>query len=345
MQVLRLSVRSGIDAMDSAELFWSKSDSIIQISTYRSLHKKSTNTLKMKEYKFKKIDAFATEKSDGNPAGYILLDNLNDISDTEMLQIAKELKGFVNEVGYVAQISENEFDLRYFSSEREVDFCGHATIAILYDIIKTNDTIANVRTLTINTQKGKLKVDNRIGSENSIFIMSPGPITKDSIPDIQELSQKLRIDKGDINANFPISIINAGLTTLIVPIKDLDSILSIKPDIDELKDFCLNTGIDIIEVFTANVSEATNDFRTRVFAPTFGYIEDPATGSGNSAFGYYLIKNDIWKGETITIEQNGFRDNFNIVKLQKQVDENNIQRVWFGGRAITRIEGKYITYN
>jgi len=81
-----------------------------------------------------------------------------------------------------------------------------------------------------------------------------------------------------------------------------------------------------------------------VFAPTFGYIEDPATGSGNSAFGYYLLKNDLWKGETITIEQNGFRENFNMVKLQKQPDENNFQRVCFGGGAITRIEGKYLIY-
>ena len=139
----------------------------------------------MKEYQFKKIDAFATEKSDGNPAGYIRLDNLKDISDREMLQIAKELKGFVNEVGYVAQINENEFDLRYFSSEREVDFCGHATIAILYDIIKADDSLANIPILTINTNKGKLKVENRIASENSVFIMSPSPVISNTIPDIE----------------------------------------------------------------------------------------------------------------------------------------------------------------
>jgi PhzF family phenazine biosynthesis protein len=299
----------------------------------------------MIEYQFKKIDAFATEKSDGNPAGYIRLDNLKDISEREMLQIAKELKGFVNEVGYVAQINENEFDLRYFSSEREVDFCGHATIAILYDIIKADASLANIPILTINTNKGKLKVENRIASENSVFIMSPSPVISDSIPGIEELSKKLKINESDINRDHPISIINAGLTTLIVPIKDLDAVLGIKPDLEELKDFCFKSGIDIIEVFTSFVSDKANDFRTRVFTPTFGYIEDPATGSGNSAFGYYLIKNDLWKGETITIEQNGLRDNFNVVKLQKQIDDNNELRVFFGGGAITRIEGKYITYN
>ena len=299
----------------------------------------------MKEYQFKKIDAFATEKSAGNPAGYIRLNNLKDISEREMLQIAKELKGFVNEVGYVAQINNNEFDLKYFSSEKEVDFCGHATIAIMYDIIKTDNNINNIPTLIINTNKGKLKVENRIISENSVFIMSPGPTFKDSIPDIEELSQKLKIDKSDINTNYPISIINAGLTTLIVPITNLNSILSIKPELDELKKFCFNYGIDIIEVFTHDVSEKQNNFRTRVFAPTFGYIEDPATGSGNSSFGYYLINNNMWKCETIIIEQNGLRNNYNIVKLQKQIDDNNVLRVCFGGGAITRINGKYIIYN
>ncbi len=298
----------------------------------------------MREFKFKKIDAFATEKSLGNPAGYILLESLKDMTEKEMLQIAKELKGYVNEVGFVAQVNENEFDLRYYSSEREVDFCGHATIAIMYDILKTDKNITGANRLVINTNKGKLTVENRIKSENSVFIMSPKPMIKAEVPDIKELAQKLKIKKTDIDMNFPVSIIDAGLATLIVPIKDLDSILSIKPELDELKEFCFNCGIDIIEVFTTDVSKKQNDFRTRVFAPTFGYMEDPATGSGNSAFGYYLIKNNLWQGDTIIIEQNGLINNYNIVKLQKQLDENNSLRVCFGGGAITRIDGKYILY-
>ncbi|MBP1640622.1 MAG: phenazine biosynthesis protein PhzF family [Bacteroidetes bacterium] len=299
----------------------------------------------MKEYNFKKIDAFATKKSNGNPAGYILLDKLNDISENEMLQIAKELKGFVNEVGYVAKQGECKFDLRYYSSEREVDFCGHATIAILYDLIKTDRHIRNIPTLTINTNKGTLKVENRFNESDSVFIMSPIPETKKLLINIGELANKLRISKKDINSSLPISVINAGLSTLIVPITNLESILAISPNLEELKDYCFSNGIDIIEVFTSDIREKTNDYRTRVFAPTFGYIEDSATGSGNSAFGYYLINNNLWTTEALTIEQNGLIDDFNIVRLQKQTDENNNIRVSFGGGAITRIEGKYIIYD
>ena len=298
----------------------------------------------MKKFKFKKIDAFATTKSNGNPAGYINLESKNNISSTEMQQIAKELKGFVNEVGYIYKVSGNEFDLKYYSSEREVDFCGHATIAIMYDLIKNDEELINSNLLTIRTNKGRLSVENRLAKEDAVFIMSPSPEEKENIPAISNIVAALNIKKEEIETRLPVKAINAGLTTLIVPVKSLDAIIKITPDIGELKEFCINAEIDIIEVFTNKVTNRKNDFRVRVFAPTFGYLEDPATGSGNSALGYYLLLNRMWNKETITIEQNGLLDKYNIVKLQKKQDENGIDRVLFGGGAITRIEGEYMIY-
>lgn len=261
-----------------------------------------------------------------------------------MQQIARELKGYVNEVGYIYQVADQLFDLKFYSSEREVDFCGHATIAIMYDLIKNNARLLQTDMLQIRTNRGTLNVENRIKSEDAVFIMSPEPVEKTTLPDTQLIAEKLRIDVNEIDCNHPISIINAGLSTLIVPITSLNSILSIAPDLEILKRFCFTSGIDIIEVFTTEVAAPTNHFRTRVFAPTFGYIEDPATGSGNSAFGYYLIKHNLWKGDTISIEQNGLRNQFNVVKIQQQMDTNGNKRVLFGGGAITRIEGKYMLH-
>jgi PhzF family phenazine biosynthesis protein len=75
---------------------------------------------------------------------------------------------------------------------------------------------------------------------------------------------------------------------------------------------------------------------TRVFAPKFGYLEDPATGSGNSAFANYLLSEGLWKGEPITIEQGGNDRIFNSVKLKCQDG-----KVLFGGKATKKIEGEY----
>ncbi|MCP4178893.1 MAG: PhzF family phenazine biosynthesis protein [bacterium] len=298
----------------------------------------------MKKFEFKKIDAFATIKSEGNPAGFIRLNTKKDISTFEMLQIAKELKGFVNEVGYLYRNDSNDFDLKYYSSEREVDFCGHATIAIMYDLIKNDKELINSNILNINTNKGKLQVENRLLKEDAVFIMSPTPKEKENIPLVNNIASVFKIAEEEIETNLPIKVINAGLTTLLLPIKSLHTIINLTPDIEELKDFCINEKIDIIEVFTNKVKNKKNDFRVRVFAPTFGYIEDPATGSGNSALGYYLLEEKMWTKDTVTIEQNGLLDKYNVVKLQTKKDESGINRVLFGGAAITRIEGEYILY-
>ncbi len=296
----------------------------------------------MKKFKFKKIDAFATQKSDGNPAGMVYLDSLEDITTDEMLRIAKELKGFVSEVGYARRIDESTFDLRYFSSEREVDFCGHATIAIMYDLIKNSDNLINKKQITIITCKGNLIVENRISNEDAVFITAPVPVFSPNEVNIESIAKALRIDLDEINNSYPASIVNAGLETLIVPIKRLNGILSISPVLDELKEFCIENSIDIITVYSDEVVDKKNRFRTRVFAPTFGYLEDPATGSGNSAFGYYLLKNKIWDGAFMLLEQNGSFENPNIIKLMAKDTEDAKPQVVFGGGAIVRIDGEYI---
>jgi PhzF family phenazine biosynthesis protein len=122
----------------------------------------------MKILKFKKIDAFATEMSAGNPAGYIKLDSPAELNEMEMQKLAKELKGFVNEVGYLSQNQRNSFDLKFFSSEREVDVCGHETIAIMYDVIKDDTILRNMNNLMIKTNRGILKVENRLTSEDAV---------------------------------------------------------------------------------------------------------------------------------------------------------------------------------
>ena len=106
--------------------------------------------------------------------------------------------------------------------------------------------------------------------------------------------------------------------------------------------FCLNHAIDIVTVFSDDVADSNNAFRTRVFAPTFGYLEDPATGSGNAALGYYLLRQKRWDGTMMSLEQNGSLEFPNIIKLMTHYDEEHNIRVVFGGGAIVRISGEYL---
>lgn len=296
----------------------------------------------MKAYQFKKVDAFATATSSGNPAGVITLNSPDDISGDEMQRIARELKRFVSEVGYLWENADGTCSLRYFSSEREVEFCGHATIAIMYDLISNNNELINKERISIVTNKGMLEVENRVPTENAVFITAPDPVFVSAAPDKNSFAEAVKINPNEINADYPVSVVNAGLETLIVPIKSLDTVLSMSPQFDLLKSYCQKNSIDIITVFTDKPAHNSSRFRTRVFAPTFGYLEDPATGSGNAAFGHYLLKNGKWDGKPMIVEQNGDFDNPNIVKLITKKTETGRVRVLFGGGAIVRIQGEYI---
>jgi PhzF family phenazine biosynthesis protein len=297
----------------------------------------------MRPLDFKKMDAFATGSSTGNPAGCIALRSQSDLSLDEKQRIGRELKGFVSEVGFISRIARKRYELRYFSSEMEVDFCGHATIAIMYDLFKTRRELRGVASVTIVTNRGELSVLNRLREDDSVFIMAPEPIYKENRLERGTIAGALGIDEGDLGAESPISVIDAGLTTLLVPIARLEVILGIEPDMNALKEFCLRSDVDIVELFSPEVASPASDYRVRVFAPKFGYLEDPATGSGNSAFGYYLIENGLWADrDRITIEQNAEREAYNVVRLVRREDTSHGTRLYFGGNCITRIEGKYL---
>jgi len=293
----------------------------------------------MNSFPFKKIDAFTKGLSSGNPCACIYLNSMTDITPAEMQQIAKELKGFVNEVVYLFS-EDQSFLLKYYSAECEVNFCGHGTIGIMYDYISNHPSLLSREVIQIRVKDELLDVYNKIREQDSVYITAPQPVYKTVPLAKKEIAAALNINSESIDNKFDPALINAGLDTLIIPVKGLDTCLSMWPDQKTLKDFCLNNDLDIILVFTNDVADDQNKFRTRVFAPKFGYLEDPATGSGNSAFGYYLLQKNLWDGRGISIEQNNNRDYPNIVKLDT-VRQNEKTNVIFGGTAQVKIDGTY----
>ncbi|HML26794.1 MAG TPA: PhzF family phenazine biosynthesis isomerase [Methanomethylovorans sp.] len=291
----------------------------------------------MREYNYKKIDAFTSEKSLGNPAACIYLNDDQTLTDEEMLNIAKQHKGCVSEVVFCRKYHESQFELTYYSSECEVDLCGHGTIACMYSLIKSTPKLLAMDELLIYTRKkGALKVYNKILEQDDVYISGPKPIFIGTKLSLELIAQNLGLESSKLSNKYSVDVIDAGLVTLIVPVKNLSDEINMFPDEQSLKKFCMESSIDIILVFSMEVKDKRNFAHTRVFAPKFGYLEDPATGSGNSAFGYYMLKNKMWNGNDIFIEQGGASMEFNIVKL-RTINGTLL----FGGSATDRIVGKY----
>ena len=184
--------------------------------------------------------------------------------------------------------------------------------------------------------KGIIEVFNAINEEDAVYITAPDPIEHPMILSVAQIEDALSLPHGAIRKDLPIRNIDAGLRTLLVPIADLDTEISVYPHEQSLKTFCDSNDIDIILVFSKQTADVSAYAHTRVFAPKFGYLEDPATGSGNSAFANYMLSEGLWDGHPITIEQGGNDRIFNSVKLRCQDG-----KVLFGGKATKKIEGEY----
>jgi PhzF family phenazine biosynthesis protein len=139
-----------------------------------------------------------------------------------MQQIARELKGFVSEVVYLAP-EEDCLYLRYYSAECEVDFCGHGTIAAVYDYIRTHTGLRSREVLKIRVKDTYLDVYNRLKSDGSVMITAPAPLYKEMYLQISEISRALSLAESSIDRRRKIALINAGLNTLIVPLDGLDT--------------------------------------------------------------------------------------------------------------------------
>lgn len=290
----------------------------------------------MREYPYKKVDAFTSSGSLGNPAACIYLNEDQQLTHEEMLTVAAAHKFFVSEMVYCRE-APSGIHLTYYSSEREVPFCGHGTIACMYSHIKHSPQLVQKPEIEIQTNmQGGLMVYNHIKDQDAVYITAPQPEYGELALPLELVAGKLGIGKEEINPKFPIQVVSAGMKTLIVPILSLATELAITPDFEPFKLFCEENEIDIVLVFSIETAAPGFIAHTRVFPPRYGYMEDPATGSGNSALGYYMLKQGLWNGEAVAVEQGAAGMVYNTVRLTTLND-----RVLFGGGATERISGVY----
>ena len=78
------------------------------------------------------VDAFTHELFKGNPAGVCIYEKVLDV--TLMQNIALEMN--LSETAFVRNMGNN-FEIRYFTPEVEVDLCGHATLSSAHIMFET----------------------------------------------------------------------------------------------------------------------------------------------------------------------------------------------------------------
>ncbi|MBU1564526.1 MAG: PhzF family phenazine biosynthesis protein [Proteobacteria bacterium] len=81
-------------------------------------------------------------------------------------------------------------------------------------------------------------------------------------------------------------LINLGQSILLVKLSDKQTCLDCRQDFAKLRLFCQENSFYILTIYVHDKDFLDVPLRTQVFLQVYGYLEDPATGSGNAALGF-----------------------------------------------------------
>lgn len=209
----------------------------------------------MKKIKIFQVDAFTDQLFKGNPAAICVLD---EWLDEDLLQkIGAENN--LSETAFIVPKGE-DFEIRWFTPEVEVDLCGHATLASAYVVF--NEMGYGKDVLSFHSKyKGELKV-TRNGYR---FIMD--------FP--SEQVSRINVDPSIEQAiGFQPKAVFKGTTKLMAELESEDEVASLDLDFSEI------ARLDYGLIVTAPGDKV--DFVSRFFVPQFGINEDPVTGSAHT---------------------------------------------------------------
>jgi PhzF family phenazine biosynthesis protein len=231
--------------------------------------------------------AFTDDPSGGNPAGVVL--DASRLTADEMLAIAAEL-GY-SETAFATPRKDGDYDVRYFSPEAEVPFCGHATIATA---VAMGDG-----TRTLHTMSGPVTVTT---ADGAAALISPEPNVQPAPEELlEEALAALNWHPDELDPQLPPRVAYAGARHLILAAATRERLRDLDYDFDRLKQAMLAhdlTTVDLVQREDETTFQARNPF------PVGGVVEDPATGAAAAAFGAYLrAERRIDAPATITIHQ------------------------------------------
>ncbi len=206
--------------------------------------------------KISQIDAFTDRPFGGNPAAVCLLPAWRDESWLQALAAEMNLA----ETAFLVRRGD-DFELRWFTPELEVDLCGHATLASAHYLWEHGD-LQTGEEARFHTNSGVLVAKQDGGAIELEFPATPAsPVDP---PD--GLAAALGAE--------PVSV-GRNRFDLLVEVSNEQELRAIEPDFRSLK------KVDARGTIVTAVSDGEYDFVSRCFAPAFGIDEDPVTGSAH----------------------------------------------------------------
>lgn len=238
------------------------------------------------------VDAFVDGETGGNPAGVVL--DADRFSVAQKLEIAKQVG--LSETAFVSESESADFKLDFFTPQKQIAHCGHATIATFSHLSQLG------RVPDADTSKETVDGNREVQVSGDFAYMgqlAPGYSAPDASTD--ELLGMLGLSEDQL-VGEP-AIVNTGNAFLILGVKTLQDLENLTPDFERIEAVSDQHDLIGFYIFTPQTNRSGRDASARMFAPRYGIQEESATGMAAGPLGCYLHDRMGLKHDSFLIEQ------------------------------------------
>lgn len=301
-------------------------------------------------YPFHTLDVFTEQPFEGNPLAVVL--DARDIDSARMQAIAREFN--LAETVFVLPPDDpvNTAKMRIFTPANELPFAGHPTVgtAVLLAELRAAGALgATGVTIALEQKIGLVKVDvsRRAGrASRAVFNIPQLPRLLDLRFDAAVVGKALGIDPLDIGfAAHGLSAWSAGVPFVMVPVRSIEVIGRAGiADIAAWQQAFGATGRGAAFLYTRETVDPVRHIHARMFSPTMGIGEDPATGSAAAAFAGVAATCELPEDgqHQLVIEQGFEMGRPSLIALDLMIERGALASAAIGGSAVRVAEGRLL---
>lgn len=300
-------------------------------------------------YHYHTADVFTEVAFGGNPLA--VLTDARGLTDDQMLAITREFN--FSETVFVLPPDDPSHArrLRIFTPGGELPFAGHPTVGTAFVLATTGDIgLTGEETLIIFEEgAGPVPVSIRAvnGKPHFCQLTAPRlPERRQTTVDAAVVAEILSLDAGEILTEGPFTIeaVSSGVPFLFVPLRDIAALGRARLKLDIWERELSSSWAPEMYMFVEESESADRNgmqrgegvIRSRMFAPTMGILEDPATGGAAAAFGGYLA----WRSTRLdgmlrwTIHQGVEMGRPSRLDVETDIEDGKVGAVRVGGASI-----------
>ncbi|GHC59679.1 PhzF family phenazine biosynthesis protein [Neogemmobacter tilapiae] len=287
-------------------------------------------------------DVFTETPFAGNPLAIVR--GAEGLSDGQMLTLAREFN--LSETIFVMppRDAANTARVRIFFPTAEIPFAGHPTVGCAIHLALEGRRQADFKARIVLEEEAGLvpvQVERRKGRVTAEFVAPVLPHAVEGVVDPALLAKALDIPASDIGfGRHQPGVWAGGPRFAYAPVSGLNALGRARPVQPYWDQVTAAAGVDSVYLYTRGPD---CDYRARMFSPTAGIPEDPATGSATAILAAQLLASGaLSEGETVLALAQGVEmGRESRLGLTVRVADGRLEQVRVKGSAV-RIAGGQI---